>query len=333
MATILNLMELQKRPGRIETLLGKLASNSRFETTRGQVICNQLFVYSKDGAVKVYKPKEKKDFEEAAKALKKASVGDSKMFAVANSSNAKAAIPISNLKKTGEFGGKSSDAGLVKENLAVEQLKKSLAEAIVDNHGPITLNMDGKRIPGVSAVRVTANPGVKSDFELVDSIGKPVVWISHKDGSTTKHFQQWGGISLSKEPRIFNHPETQCFLENLRKAYPKGLSSGMTLFRRIKDRNLKMMAVYGNDFQSGTLGEQNVSVTLQGPPCIEKSGQSYTINAIHRHYNGSSLDANGYEPVFMALYSPGRNNGGVLLTRIGIWPISGRKGVEFTTLK
>lgn len=332
MATVLNLMELQKRPGRIETLLGKLASNSRFETIKGGVVCNQLYVYSKTGAVTVYTPKDKKDFDEAAKVLKKAPKGDSKLYAVANSSNKNAAVPIASLKKTGEFGGKDAEAGLFKENLAVEALKTSLDAAIKVNHGPITLTVDGTKVPDIISVKITANPSVKSDFELVNTDGKGVVWISHKDGSTTKHFQQWGGISLTKEPKIFHHLETQSFLANLMKAYPKGLSSGMTLFRRIKDRNLKMMAVYGNDFASGKLGEQNVSVTLQGEPFIEKTGNSWQINAVHRHYSGSSLDANGYEPVFMALYSPGRNSGGVLLTRIGIWPISGRKGVEFPAL-
>ena len=168
----------------------------------------------------------------------------------------------------------------------------------------------------------------KSDFHLLDIKGNEVVWISHKDGRGPKDFQQWGGISERKEPLIFNHKETKKFITDLKAAYPRGLPNATSLYRKIKDKQLKMLSVYGNNFGKA-LGQQNVTMLLQGPVVLEKSGAVYTITANHVHYNGDSVDADGFEPVFMAIYKGDRSDTGVKGTRIVIMPILGRKATEF----
>ena len=154
------------------------------------------------------------------------------------------------------------------------------------------------------------------------------IWISHKDGSRAKDFQQWGGISERKEPKIFNHKETQKFIEDLKRVYPDGLPPATTLFRHIKDEKLKMWSVYGNEYGS-KMGEQNVTVLLQGPVSLKKSGRNYLLDSNHVHFNGDSVDGDGYDPVLMAIFKGDRSDAGVKGTRIDISPVGGRKGLQF----
>ena len=336
----LDISTLQRRPGRIETLLGKLAKSDPFETvSTGKFKADQLFVYSATGDIMVYSPKDPKDFKDALKLLQDAPTQKAKNFAIGYSKNDKDAIPLTKLKKTGEFGGKSSDSGLIKENIAVKQLSDEIAKAIAINRGPLTIALKMTKIHDIVGIRPTENTKVKSDFELINSDGKAVIWISHKDGTSVKHFQQWAGVSERDEPRLFKHRETQSFIADLLKAKPLGLLSGETYWRTIDDPKLKMMAVYGNDF-GGPLGEQNVSVALQGAPFLENKGTYWAINAgnspMHRHYNGASMDHTDYEAVLLGLYAPSRNNAGILHTRLGIWPIASRGGSglhEFPPIK
>jgi hypothetical protein len=234
---------------------------------------------------------------------------------------------LSDIKKNAEFGGKGDRSSVAKEDAALgainsylDAIKKATQLAYV----PIKVKNKVHKV-----VKAESTPGTpKSDFHLINHAGEECVWISHKDGSTARDFQQWGGISERKEPLIFNHKETQKFVSDLKAVYPKGLPSATTLYRHIKDDHLKMLSVYGNLY-GGTLGQQNVSVLLQGPPGIEKSGTNYVLTANHVHYNGDSVDGDGFDPVLMAIYKGDRSDAGVKGTRIVISPVGGRRGAEF----
>lgn len=234
---------------------------------------------------------------------------------------------LSDIKKNNEFGGKGDRSGVAKEDAALESLNKQIALAKKkESSATIPIRIDNKTYKVTIAESTPGTP--KSDFHLLDIDGKEVVWISHKDGRTPRDFQQWGGISQQKEPSIFSHPETQKFIRDLKTTYPRGLPPATTLYRKIKDKKLKMLSVYGNKF-GGSLGQQNVSILLQGPITLEKSGASYRLRANHVHFNGESVDAGGFEPVLMAIYKGDRSDAGVLGTRIVISPIEGRKGSPF----
>jgi len=235
---------------------------------------------------------------------------------------------ISDIVKTPEFGGKGEGAGTAKEDEQLASLKKQIAAAKKEmKSAVIPVKIKNKVYKITDAASTTGTP--KSDFHLLDADGKEVVWISHKDGSGPKDFQQWGGISEKKEPKIFNHPETKKFIADLKKIYPNGLPNATSLFRKIKDKDLKMLSVYGNAFDTKKLGQQNVTILLQGPVKLVKSMSNYTLTANHVHYNGDSVDSGGFEPVFMAIYKGDRSDAGVKGTRIVIMPILGRKASPF----
>jgi alanine-alpha-ketoisovalerate/valine-pyruvate aminotransferase len=175
---------------------------------------------------------------------------------------------------------------------------------------------------------VVSTPGTpKSDFHLIDIDGKEIAWISHKDGRTAKDFQQWGGISQSKEPIIYSNEEVQAFIKDLKSNYPDGLPPATTLYRKIKNNKLKMLSVYGNNFGSA-LGQQNVTILLQGDIKLVKRNFSYELSSNNVHFNGDSIIGD-FEPVLMAIHKGDRSDAGVKKTRIVISPIGGRKGKEF----
>lgn len=231
------------------------------------------------------------------------------------------------LAKDADFGGKGAGAGTAKEDKEllslIDQMNAVKKKLKV---GTLKFKINGKIYDVSDAASTYGTP--KSDFHLVDPKGNEIVWISHKDGKSAKDFQQWGGISQRSEPKIFAHKETQKFIDDLKKDFPDGLPRATTLYRKIKDKRLKMMSVYGNMY-GNALGQQNVSMLLQGPVKLVNRGKYYDITSTHVHYNGDSVDADGYEPVFMAIYKGDRSDAGVKGTRIVISPIMGRKGVEY----
>lgn len=232
------------------------------------------------------------------------------------------AYKLSDFVKTPEFGGKGEGASTAKEDAALMSLRKQI-RAAKKKEGSATINI---RI-GTTTYKVSdaeSTPGTpKSDFHLLGPDGKEVAWISHKDGSTERDFQQWGGMSERVEPKIFGHPETQKFINDMLKLYPKGLPSATTVARKIKNLQLKNMAVYGNEF-GGNYSRQNVTLMLQGSVLLSKNGSSYRITATNTHDNGDTMSG-GYEPVFMAIYKGDRSDFGIKGTRVVIAPYGCRK--------
>lgn len=224
--------------------------------------------------------------------------------------------------KTNEFGGKGAGSGTAKEDAALTDLRNQIEQArIKEGSVEIPIKIGTKTYMVMGVVSTPGTP--KSDFHLVDKDNNEVAWISHKDGSRAKDFQQWGGLSQSKEPKLFNHSETTSFVAEVHKVYPNGLPNATTVYRKIKDAKLKMMSVYGNEY-GGKFSRQNTTLMLQGDVKLSKKGQSYTITATHTHLNGDDMTGD-YEPVYMAIYKGDRSDFGIKGTRVVIAPFGSRK--------
>lgn len=227
------------------------------------------------------------------------------------------------LGKSAEFGGKGAGAGTAKEDRELISLRQQIYDAKAEEKtAEIKVKIGNKTCNVADVVSTPGTP--KSDFHLIDMNGNEVVWISHKDGRGPKDFQQWGGISNAKEPAVFSHPEVQKFINDLKKQYPNGLPTATSLYRKIQDTKLKYLSVYGNQY-GRTMGRQNVSILIQGPVKLVKTGKIYQFNSNHIHFNGDSVDSGGFEPVLAAIYKGDRSDAGVKGTRIVIMPIEGRK--------
>ena len=160
----------------------------------------------------------------------------------------------------------------------------------------------------------------KSDFHLVDAAGNEIAWISHKDGSTSKDFQQYGGLTN----RVFkNNSAVKDFMNALLKKYPDGMQRSKSAYRTVKDKKLINQSVWGVDFGKAR-GRDNVDEFHQGPMKIKKRGKLYYIQSRHQDTNGNLPKGEGYDAIFYARFTSdrGSNVAGVRVpfARVGVFP-------------
>lgn len=246
-----------------------------------------------------------------------------------------AAIKFSMLKKTAEYGAVGSEKSLQAETKALTELIALIDSARGGESITIQiLSSSGKLSEEYSIVsaRKTADQSVKSDIELIDETGKAVVWLSHKDGNKASDFQQWGGVSQGAEPKQYNDAGTKDFVNDLQLKFPnidaKGkidkppgkVPAGTTIYRKIAVPDVKMRAVYGNEYGAG-YGQQNVTATVQGHFTLNQKGPIWILSAEHAFLNGEALDKD-YEPVYIASYRSSRGSTEVGDARLGVWPLA-----------
>ena len=220
------------------------------------------------------------------------------------------------LKAEGRTGG------LDVESAAIDALQNSIINAMALNGGPIDIRLKNRVVKGVIGVKKTDGTP-KSDFHLIDKSGKALVHISHKKGSTPRDFQQWGGIT---ESRIAKHPEIAKFEAAVNKLYPNGvMPNGQSAYMKIKDNDLKMMAVYGVNFDKGGIDVNKVDVLIQGDPGVKQlSDGNFELTATgHIHYEGEKMTG-GFEPVLAIIYKGDRTQLGLRGGRASIYPSGGR---------
>jgi len=242
------------------------------------------------------------------------------------SSDEKKSYKLTNFTKNKEFGGLGIGSGTVKEDRELSSLIKqieNLKSIVKKSTVPIRV---GRTTYEISTAAST--PGTpKSDFHLIDIEGNEVVWISHKDGKTAKDFQQWGGMSERAESAIYNHKESQSFINDVRSKTGTQMPSATTYARKITSERLKNLSIYGNQYGK-KLGRQNVSILLQGPVKLVKKGSVYLLDSNHVHLNGEKMTGD-FVPVFMAIYKGDRSNFGIRGARFAIQSLGSRKVTEF----
>lgn len=219
----------------------------------------------------------------------------------------------------------SGVGGTSKEDAQLSSLQNQIQKELENsNLMELPIKIGNKYYSVAGAATTPGTP--KSDFHLLNLQNQEVVWISHKDGSTAKDFQQWGGMSARSEPKIAKHSETKKFVDDVRNMFGDKMPRATTVSRKIKDPQLAGMSVYGNDFGSA-FGRQNVTLLLQGPVKLVKKKDYYEITSNHTSINGDVMK-NGYEPVFMAIYKGDRSNEGIKGARFVIQPAASRKSKE-----
>lgn len=228
-------------------------------------------------------------------------------------------IKVGNVKIIIKASGRTG--GLDVELKAIEDLSDAVAIAVMMTGGPISIKLKSRTVSGIVEVNKTAGTP-KSDFHLADEQGRPLVHISHKKGSTPRDFQQWGGVT---EQKILNHPEVQKFGEMCRALYGTSIPNGASAYIPIKDKNLKMMAVFGVNFDKGSIDPNKVDVLLQGDPGLKmiKDGVYELTATGHVHYHGDVPDG-GFEPVLAMIYKGDRDQLGIKGARASIYPANGR---------
>ena len=154
---------------------------------------------------------------------------------------------------------------------------------------------------------IPGSSGAKADFVGIDSKGKSVIFISHKDGRGPKDFQQYSGISSRAGGSIYDHPEVQSFREVIAKKETSDFyrqANRSAFYREIKDKQLKEKAIFGKNFGSTEKNENNINLFAQGKPVLTKTGdRKVTLtfqSKIVESTQLSQLEGKGYNPVLGA---------------------------------
>lgn len=229
-------------------------------------------------------------------------------------------IKVGNVKILIKSSGRSG--GLDVEAAAISTLETAVFSAIAETGGPIKIKLgNGKTIANVSRVIKTAGTP-KSDFHLADASGKPLIHISHKKGRTPRDFQQWGGLT---EERIKSHPETQDFILKCQALYDNKIPPSESAYSIIKNKDLKMMSVFGVNFDKSGTDDNKVDVLIQGDPGLKKISKGiYSLTATgHIHYHGEIPDG-GFTPVLAVIYKGDRDQFQIKGARFSIYPKEGR---------
>lgn len=193
----------------------------------------------------------------------------------------------------------------------------------------------------------------KSDFVFKNTLGKGVLYISHKDGNGPEAFGQYGGVSsiagnIQDAGKIYNHPEVQNYLNNLYRLYSDAITGTpkisnnpfnkdgkltKAVYSPIKDSSLINMSVYGPDY-GGQYGPDNVHLIGQGQfifnPLVNDDGDIYFRLSFsgHQSLNGQTKDflndSSGYRAVLITTFRTGRPtqtpSGSIPETRTAIYP-------------
>tara|TARA_S200002703_G_C3760022_1_gene233930 strand:+ start:59 stop:1018 length:960 start_codon:yes stop_codon:yes gene_type:complete len=216
--------------------------------------------------------------------------------------------------------GKGKGFGVRDEATVLNSISNQIQDILgTEGKDFFTIKIDNKKYK-VNGIETT--PGTpKSDFHLTFN-GEPVVFISHKKGTTAKHYQQYGGTSLKSGEIIHNHPEVKSFIQKIAKLFPEGMPPGSSVYRPIDDTNLKMLAIYGPDYGK-EFGYDNVTLLLQGNVKLNKTGNNlYEFEASHISFNGEAPEGD-YDAVLYGRYNPSRGgNHGIKALRSSIMPLA-----------
>lgn len=300
---ILQHNDLTKRGGdRLVVFKKKVASGESFLTVHGEVILDK-----------------KQDFSLDAMDAK----GFSATFnGKAGSVKVRVQYP-KDFYKTPEFGGKGSGSGTAAEDRYLTEFREAIQKALVEaKKRYLILNINGRKVhlADIISTPQTTRRAPKADFTLLDEAGKHVGWLSHKAGSKPTDFQQYGGLS---DDAFSSNVEIKKFMTDLIALYPKGLPSGVSVMRKVKNKDVVLKSIYGVDYGKQP-GVQNVDEFHQGSMKLVKSGQSYTISSTHKGTNGDIPTSGGYDCIYFARYTSdrGANVAGKFIAnaRIGVFP-------------
>ena len=310
MGTPLSVPELFKYSWRIDKFIQKYQDKEPFTLLSNQKV---VLAYS----------------EETLKTLKKKKSDDYRKLEFSDSKVKTRKYKFTSFLKDEDFGGKPAGkmaAGIEDEMKAVENINSQLAEIKGKTGKKIVKIKIGTHSYNVAKATKVAGT-VKSDLALLDESGGEVVWISYKKGNRAKDFQQWGGMT---EPIIQNHKEVQTFIKQLQDKFGEVMPNATTIAKKIKDAKLKKYAVYGINFDIAGrgLGQQNVSIVLQGDIKLKKDGVGYELNSEHVLENGEAITGD-YEPVLMAIYKGDRSQFGLKGARFVIQPRASRAVTEW----
>tara|TARA_R110000868_G_scaffold9000_10_gene45679 strand:+ start:30449 stop:31387 length:939 start_codon:yes stop_codon:yes gene_type:complete len=299
--------EIKKRPYRAEVLLSKLdKKNDDFYLVSGKTI-------------KINKANNLELVMALSEFIKTGSTSRLEKLKIKPVSGS--LIKLSDLGKTGEFGGGGKGSGVAAETRALNDIRSKLMAILEKERVPfIMVSVGGKVVKAADFVSTPGTP--KSDFHITDPQGKEVAWISHKDGVTAKAYQQYGG--LTEIDKLFpGHPEVRAFINDVKAVSGGTFKPSESYIRPLIDNEIAKASVYGIDYRKAT-GRQHVNMLCQGTMNLKKTGANYKLTSVH-DMNSGELPTGDYR-CMLFVRKGDRSNFGIGNARFMIAPFALRRG-------
>lgn len=219
---------------------------------------------------------------------------------------------LQDLLKTPELGGKGKGSGTAVEDVALSAFKQVVDAAVQEAGSPITVVVGGQSYPNI--IKAETQPGFpKSDFNLIDTSNKPVVFISHKKasrkGAKPSDFIRWGGFTEYKD-----YPDVKQFISKLQEFLQENnlerMPNATNFIKEITSDELAKKLVYGSDFGK-EFGINNVQIAIQGEVILKKVKDGvYQLTGQHQYLNGENPEGD-YRPILVGKYRSDRTMFGI----------------------
>ena len=154
----------------------------------------------------------------------------------------------------------------------------------------------------------------KSDFNLTNEEGKPIVFISHKKaggkGASAKDFIRWSGYTMYAEnPEVvaFNNAIKKFLIDN----NLDGLPNKTRFIAPIKDNKLTQALIYGPEF-GGAFSKDNVNIIIQGEVSFEPQADGTYLLTGEHVLTPPQVPTGEYAPYLTAAYRGDRQMFGIL---------------------
>lgn len=215
---------------------------------------------------------------------------------------------------------------LEKEEAAIRYLQESIDRQVEQTGKAVTIVLPHKEVSVTGVSKVAGN--AKADFSLIDEEGKPVVFISHKNGTKASDFQQYSGLT---EPEIRENPIVKDFIKDVKELVGDKINPGSSIVREITNvdaaKDLMVLSIYGTDSNtSDEHGTNKCDILAQGMlGVVPTQNGRYSLTCTGSLHYYPEIPAGKHTPALAIVYKGDRSNFGISGARGSIYPIGGRK--------
>ena len=206
---------------------------------------------------------------------------------------------LEDIVKTADFGGKVKGFSTKHETSALNEFN-ILIKSILEETNKESISVKVGDTIYDNIVGAVNQPGVpKSDFNLINTEGTPVVFISHKKEGGSRSFARWGGFVFAFKEK---NPEVMQFVQNIsEKVENNTFERNASFAQKINSKELKDRIVFGKDFGKESFGKNNVQIVIQGKVTLIPDGDSYLLSGENVWLSGQTPEGD-FEPVLEAHY-------------------------------
>jgi hypothetical protein len=214
---------------------------------------------------------------------------------------------LEDIVKTDAFGGRIKGFFIKHETFALNALDQLIKNIKSEKNIEFINVKIGNNIYNNISKAENQPSNLKSDFNLINSEGVPVVFISHKAGGGARTFARWGGFQFAIE-----EPDVKNFISNISsKLINNEFKRKESFAQKINSLALKNRIVFGKDL-GGKFGPNNVQIVIQGKITLtplEEKNNTYVLGGDMFWLGGDNptTPTGDYEPVLEAHYRSDQN--------------------------